>query len=52
MSKKKNRTYDVNMDEYRDIIYSNQNYEIENFINNLTLFKVVFKWRLNFGNIE
>lgn len=32
----KNRTYNINIDEYRDIIISNKNVEIENFINNLT----------------
>lgn len=34
---KKNRTYnEININEYRDIIDSNLNEEIENFINNLT----------------
>lgn len=35
-SNKQNRTYNINIDEYRDIIDSNLNEEIENFINNLT----------------
>jgi hypothetical protein len=35
-SKDKNRNYDINIDEYKDIIDSNKNLEIENFINNLT----------------
>lgn len=33
---KQNRTYNINIDEYRDIIDLNRNEEIENFINNLT----------------
>jgi hypothetical protein len=32
----KNRTYNINIDDFRDIINSNKNIEIENFINNLT----------------
>jgi hypothetical protein len=35
-SKDKNRNYDTNIDEYKDIIDSNKNVKIENFINNLT----------------
>jgi len=35
-SNKQNRTYDIIIDEYSDIINSNKNDEIENFINNLT----------------
>lgn len=35
-SNKQNRTYNININEYRDIIDSNKNHEIENFINNLT----------------
>jgi hypothetical protein len=36
-SNNKNKIYDdINIDEYRDIINSNKNIEIENFINNLT----------------
>jgi hypothetical protein len=35
-SNKINRTYNININEYRDIIDSNLNEEIENFINNLT----------------
>jgi hypothetical protein len=35
-SNKKNRTYDININDYRDIINSNKNEEIENFINTLT----------------
>lgn len=33
---KMNRTYNININKYRDIIDSNLNEEIENFINNLT----------------
>jgi hypothetical protein len=32
----KNRTYNIDIDKYRDIIDSNKNKEIENFINSLT----------------
>ena len=35
-SNQKNRTYKINIDEYRDFINSNKNAEIENFINNVT----------------
>lgn len=35
-SNEKNRTYSININEYRDIINSTKNKEIENFINNLT----------------
>lgn len=35
-SNNKNRTYKININEYRDVIDSNLNEEIENFINNLT----------------
>jgi hypothetical protein len=35
-SNKKNRTYNLHINEYEDIINSNKNNEIENFINNLT----------------
>jgi len=35
-SNNKNRTYDINVDEYRDIIDLNKNVEIEDFINSLT----------------
>jgi hypothetical protein len=32
----KNRTYDIDINEYKDIVDSNKNEEIENFINSLT----------------
>ena len=35
----KNRVYDINVDDYRDIIDSKSNPEIEEFINNLTFLK-------------
>lgn len=35
-SNQKNRTYKINIDKYRDIINTNKNEKIENFIDNLT----------------
>ena len=35
-SNKKNRTYNINIKKYSDIINLNKNEKIENFINNLT----------------
>lgn len=35
----KNRTYDIDINEYRDIVDSNKNENIENFINSLTYSK-------------
>ena len=36
-SNEKNKKYDINIDEYRDIINRNKNIEIENFINNVSV---------------
>jgi hypothetical protein len=35
-SNQKNKTYNINIDKYRDIINSSKNEEIEKFIDNLT----------------
>jgi hypothetical protein len=35
-SNKKNKSYNLNIDDYRDIININKNVGIENYINNLT----------------